>query len=173
MAMLNQASLGPTQAWGHWSYWGQLGGLKPSAWLQPPYLTWMYPWWCDVTTMDTSNAALVRPILGLFTPPQGPFCRPWAAPIQPLSTGVSRGHVRCLVLHLCSPFWGFCTPHWAHFTGGGCPIPYPFGSLQLCLHSLFWFFISPCHRLGASPVTPTFLHAAAAHRLLLIIQFPI
>jgi hypothetical protein len=34
-AMSNQASLGPTQAWGCWPYWGQISGLKPSPWLQP------------------------------------------------------------------------------------------------------------------------------------------
>jgi hypothetical protein len=50
-AMSNQASLGPTQAWGCWPYWGQIGGLKPSAWLQP--------YWLVATTLPYMDVSMV------------------------------------------------------------------------------------------------------------------
>ncbi|KAJ7726868.1 hypothetical protein B0H14DRAFT_2641021 [Mycena olivaceomarginata] len=128
--------------------------------------------------------ATILPVLGLFTPPQGPFRRPWAAPIQTLSTGLPRGHVGTsgaalaqpvlAILHHTGPFlqaldcssspyplacsggmWDAwhcaCTARFGDFAlhagpilqGGGRPIPYPFGCLQLCLHSFFWFLFHP------------------------------
>jgi hypothetical protein len=84
---------------------------------------------------------------------------PWAAPNQSLSTGLPRRHVGCLVLCLPACFGDFCTPHWAHFTGG-LLTPHPCG-LKLCLHSLFWgFSFHPAAILqaGCFPQPPGFSH---------------
>jgi hypothetical protein len=111
---------------------------------------------------------------GNFAPHTGPFLQALDCSFSPYALACSGGMWdawRCA----CTARFGDFAPHAGPILqGGGRPIPYPFGCLQLCLHSFFWFFISPCHRLGASPLTRScVVHAAAAHGLLLIIQIPI
>src|SRR4051812_7147946 len=99
----------------------------------------LYPYGHIMQKSRTRAIHDMQLVLGLFAPPQSPFCTPCAAPNQSPSTGLSRRHVGCLVLHFHSLFWALCTPHWAHFTGWAAHPP-PFGCLKLCLCSLFWGF---------------------------------
>jgi hypothetical protein len=141
--------------------------------------------------MRLSGAALVQPVFGLFLPPQGPFSRPWATPIQPRSTGLPRGHMGCLVLGILYPVLG-------PFHRGGLPCPPPFWVLAAVLAQLVLFFsftqLQSFCRLGTSPIQQpfrvdsmpgpvlmqlasslwsTFLNATTDHRLLLAILHPL
>src|SRR4051812_46086043 len=56
---------------------------------------------------------------GAFYAPRGPFRGAWAAPIQPLSSGLPRGHMVLPGTALAQPILGLFMPHGALFAGPG------------------------------------------------------
>ncbi|KAJ7788816.1 hypothetical protein B0H14DRAFT_2627873 [Mycena olivaceomarginata] len=105
---------------------------------------------------------------GAFYAPRGPFRGPWAAPIQPLSSGLPRGHMVLPGTALVQPILGLFTPHGALFAGPGLlpSSPYPLacpGGIWCCLvlrlHSPFWGFFTPTQGpfcMGGPPIPHPF-----------------
>ncbi|KAJ7310155.1 hypothetical protein DFH08DRAFT_823189 [Mycena albidolilacea] len=87
---------------------------------------------------------------GAFYTPRGPFCGPWAAPIQPLSSGLPRGHMVLPGTALAQPVLGLFTPMQGPFCMGGPPFPALLGAC-----SFVWGFSfippKPIFRLGPCP----------------------
>jgi hypothetical protein len=90
-----------------------------------------YPLGC-LGSMGMAVAALAQPVLGLFTPPQGPFRRRWAVPIQP------RGNVGCLV----QPVLGILHPALGPFCRGPAPSTTLLGTCScVCIAWVFFFLL--------------------------------
>jgi hypothetical protein len=153
-------------------------GCNHMSWLQPPYHIWVCPWHCDVTTMDaskaamdTSNAALAQPVLALFTPHLALFAGPGLFPSSPYPLACPGGIWCCLLLCLCSPFWGFLRPTGPFLRARGCSHPtlstgLPRGACRMpgaALAQPILGFSLPCraHFAGGLPHSPPFWVPAA------------